>query len=477
MSLKKQALSGLIWTFSQQFGTQLINFVIGIILARVLLPSDFGTIAMFGVVMSIASSLINGGLSSSLIRTQNVDDKDLSTIFWFNVLASILIYGIVFITAPLIAHFYDLPSLTGIIQVFGLVLIPGAFGAVQSIRFVKEMDFKTPFKIQLPSLIIGGLSGVIFAYKGFGVWSLVYYQLIQAIISNLQFWFYSKWKPSFVFDRKKFKYHFNFGYKMMLSDLLNSIFKNIYTVVIGKLFSPVELGYYNRADSLKQLPVSNLSSALNSVTFPLFSKLKDNNIKLKDVYRKLMKVVIFIISPVLCISVVTAEPLIRFLLSEKWLPAVPYFQILAISGILYPIHSYNLNILKVKGRSDLFLKLEIIKKALVVLILMVSFKYGVLGIVWGQVFLSVISFFINTYYSGKLLHFGSLHQVLDLVPTLLISAIITIVCFWFDRQFLINTSDFARLIVVTVGFSVMYLAATYALKFKEYNYIKELITK
>ena len=477
MSLKKQALSGLIWTFAQQFGTQLIYFVISIVLARLLLPSDFGTIAMFTVVISIASALVDGGMASSLVRSENVDDDDLSTVFWFNVGTACALYLIIFLTAPLIASFYKLELLIPIIRVYALSIVIKSFTSVQAIRFVKNLDFKTSFKIQLPSLLIGGALGILFAYNGFGVWALVLYPIIQSIISTVQYWLYSTWRPSFIFKKDKFKYHFNFGYKMTLSGLLDTTFNNIYTIVIGKMFSPAQLGFYNRADNLKQLPVSNLSNALNKVTFPLFSKLSHDNIKLKEVYKKLMKVVIFIIAPVLSISIVIAEPLIRFLLTDKWLPAVPYFQILAISGILYPIHAYNLNILMVKGKSNLFLKLEIIKKLLISLVLIFSLQFGIFGILWGQVFISVAAFFINTYYTGKILNYGSLQQIIDLMPILILSAAVAILFYFLDLYFFRSFVDITRLIIVSSGFSAVYLAFTWLLKFKEIDYIKNLLKK
>ena len=477
MSLRKQALSGMIWTFSQQFGTQLISFVVGIILARILLPSDFGTIAMFSIVIAIASSLIDSGMASSLIRTNDANDQDFSTIFWYNLGISILLYIVVFFTAPLIAQFYEVEILKPIIRVYSIVIIINAFVTVQNTRLVKELDFKTLFKIRLPSLIIGGITGILLALNGFGIWSLVFYPIIQNIVSTLQFWFYSKWRPSFVFDKEKFKFHFNYGYKLTLSSLLDVSFKNIYTIIIGKLYSPVQLGFYHRADTLRQLPVNNISLALNKVTFPLFAKIKDDNIKLKEVYSKIMKTVVFIMAPLLCLLIVTAEPLIRFLLSEKWLPAVPYFQVLAVAGILYPIHSYNLNILTVKGRSDLFLKLEVWKKLLTVLILVISTQFGIMGIVWGQVMVSVLAFFINTYYSGEILDYGSFQQIADLLPTLILSALVAIIVYLVDLKFFINLQDLVRLFVLGVLFLGLYLSFSKLFKFKEINYLKELIKK
>jgi O-antigen/teichoic acid export membrane protein len=475
MSLKKQAVSGMVWTFAQQFGTQIIYFVISLLLARLLTPSDFGTIAMFTVVISISSALIEGGMVSSLIRTLNADDTDLSTVFWFNVSIAIVMYFVVFASAPLIADFYKLKSLTNIIRVYAIILIIKSFISVQAIRFVKSLDFKTSFKIQLPSLIIGGSLGILLAYNGFGVWSLVIFPLTQSLISSVQYWFYSDWRPSFLFDNKKFKYHFNFGYKMTLSSLLVTIFSNINAIIIGKMFSPAQLGYYNRAENLKQLPVTNLSTALNKVTFPLFAKLSHDNIKLKEVYKKLMKVVIFIIAPVLFLSIVIAEPLIRFLLTEKWLPAVPYFQILALTGILHPIHAYNLNILMVKGKSDLFLRLEIIKKVLVSAILFFSLQYGIFGILWGQVVFSILAFFINTFYTGKILKYGSIQQIADLLPVLFLSVIIAVAFHYLDFYFFKDFKDIVRLGCICSAYSFFYLGFALVLKFKEVNYIKDLL--
>lgn len=477
MSLKKQAVSGMIWTFSQQFGTQLISFAVGIILARILLPSDFGTIAMFGILMGIATTLVDSGMTSSLIRSKDVDDRDLSTIFWFNLGVSLLMYGLIFFCAPLVAQFYEVEILTPIIRVYSILIIINAFTAVQRTRFVKEMDFKTSFKIQLPSLIIGGISGVVMAYYGLGIWTLVYYPILQTSISTIQYWVYSDWRPSFVFDKKKFKYHFNYGYKLTLSGLLDISFQNIYIILIGKLFSPAQLGYYNRANTLKQLPVSNLSKALNKVTFPLFAKISDNDVKLKEVYQKLMRIVIFVIAPVLCLMIVVAEPMIRFLLTDKWLPAVPYFQVLAVAGILFPIHSYNLNVLKVKGRTDLFLKLEIWKRILVIITVLVSVQFGVMGIIWGQVFTSVAAFFINTYYTGKIIHYGSWQQIGDLLPTLLLAGLISLGVYGLDIYFFNQMQDIFRLIVLSLSYGILFVGIALAFKFKEINYLKELIKR
>ncbi|ODM54951.1 lipopolysaccharide biosynthesis protein [Elizabethkingia meningoseptica] len=477
MELKQQATKGAFWAFIEQFSAQLIAFGVNLVLARLLMPEDFGTIALFNVVMSVSSVLINGGLTSSLIRTQNVDDRDLSTVFWFNIGASCLIYCFIFISTPWIAAFYNKPILTNLIRVYAIVLIVDSFVGVQGIRFEKELDFKTTFRIKLPSILIGGISGILFAWQGFGVWSLVYSAIIKNVISTLQYWFYSNWRPSFLFDKVKFRYHFTFGVRMTLSSLLDVIFNNIFTIVIGKKFSSVELGYYDRADGLKQLPVNNIAMTLNRVSYPLFSKISHDNISLRNVYQKMLKLVIFIIAPIIAIMIIEAFPLIRFLLTDKWLPAVPYFQILSLAGLLYPIHAYNLNILQIKGRSDLFLKLEILKKVLVVVVILLLIPLGMYGLVWAQVVVSILALFINTFFTGKFLNYNVFQQIKDLLPSIGVAAFVGVLLWFLDKKILYSQKDLTRIIVLTPLYLIIYFGITYMLGFKELSLIKKLILK
>lgn len=476
MSLKQKTISGMFWTFAQQFGSQTISFAVSLILARILLPSDFGTIAVFSVLMGIGGVLINSGLTNSLIRTQNVDDSDLSTVFYFNFAVSIIVYGLIVITAPFVANFFNMPELTKIIRLYAISLPIGAFSTIQVTLLTKKMDFKTQLKVQLPSLIIGGISGIIFALTGFGVWSLVYMAIIQSVLSSLQYWLYSKWRPKKVFDKNKFKFHFNFGYKLALSGLINIIFQNIYTIIIGKLFSANQLGFYNKAHSLQQLPITSITGPLNKVTYPLFAEIQDDNERLKNVYRRLMKTVIFITAPLLTIMGVLGEPMIRFLFTEKWLPAVPYFQILCISGILYPIHVYNLNILQVKGRSDLFLKLEIIKKIAIVVVVSISFRFGIIGLLWGQVATSVFALIINCHYSGKYLNYNLWKQIKDILPSILLSVFIGVIVLFLDMKFLVSSFDIVRLSVGTSLAVLLYVLIAYIFKYPEWRYAKDILS-
>lgn len=423
MGLKKQALSGIIWTFTQQVGVQGINFFVQIILARFLLPEAFGLIAMIQLFMAIGKALMDGGMTSSLIRTKNPDQSDYSTIFFINLFSSILIYAILFSTAPFISSFFQQPQLTLLIRVYTFSFIIQALVGVQTTRLTKEMNFKLQMYMQIPSSICGGLVGVILAYKGFGVWSLVYLQLTTTFLFMIQHWFKTDWRPSLIFDIEKFKYHFNYGYKLTFSALLTTIYTNSYTLLIGKMFSATQLGYYNQADTLRMFPVRNLTSALQKVTFPLFSSIQNDDKRIKSVFKRITLLVFFIIAPIMLALILVAKPLFKLVLTEKWLPSVPFFQILCISAIFYPLSMYNLNIILAKGRSDLHLKLELLKKSASISFLLLIVPFGIYGAVYAAAISMFIHAFVNSFYSGRLINYPLKEQLKDISPILLIGAV------------------------------------------------------
>jgi teichuronic acid exporter len=474
LSLRKTAISGVLWTFAQQFGTQAIGFLISIVLARLLLPKEFGLIGMISVFMGIGTSLVNSGLTQSLIRTVNPVQEDYSTVFFFNLIGSIIIYWILFFTAPLVAAFFSQSILTAIIRIYCLTFIINAFSEVQLTRLTKEMNFKLQMTIAIPSLIGSGLLGMFLAYKGYGVWSLVWMGICQSLLSAVQLWFRTRWVPSFVFNWTKFRYHLKFGYKLTISGLLDTVFTNIYQIIIGRFFVPAEVGFYTRADSLKQLPVTNMSAALNKVAYPLFAIIQNDTQRLKNGYKQIMQMVIFVVAPVLVIMGVLAEPLFRFLFTEKWLPAVPYFQILCLTGILYPLHSYNLNILNVKGRSDLFLKLEVVKKILVVVVILVSINFGILGLIWGQVIASVLAFFVNTHYSGRFINYNAWQQIKDVIPLIGLAFVSGFFVWWLNYQ-LNNYSDIFRLIISGFLGVTIYLGISFLVKIESLQELKKIV--
>jgi teichuronic acid exporter len=478
MSLKNQAISGMFWSSLHLLGNQGISFIVLIVLSRLLVPSEFGLIAMLGVFMGIGTALINSGLTQSLIRTEAADEVDFSTVFYFNLLGSILIYGIIYFVAPLIADFYNQNLLTPIVRLYSVTFIINAFSAIQITRLSKKIDFKTQTKVSIPSLIIGSSFGISMAYLEYGVWSLVWSSLIQAFASTIQLWYWSKWKPLWTFNIAKFKYHFHYGVKLMFSGILDIIFTNAYTLIIGKYFAPSQVGFYNRASSLQMLPVGNISTIVTRVTFPLFSSIQNDDVRLKNIYKRIMQMVIFLVSPTLVLMTVLAEPLFRLLFTEKWLPAVPYFQIIFLNGILYPIHSYNLQILNVKGRSDLFLKLEIIKKILVVLIIIVSFPFGIYAILIGSVFTSVLCFFINAHYSGKFLNYNAWEQTKDLLPIIILSLIVGLIVYFFDRFTMsISANDFIRLFTGGLFGILLFAAIAFLLKMSSFIELKNIFLR
>lgn len=476
MSLKQQALSGMLWSSMQTFGNQLINFSVSIILARLLLPAEFGLIGMISIFMGIGGALVGSGLSASLVRTTDADQADYSTVFVFNLAGSIIIYGTMFVAAPYIADFFHQPLLIDITRLYSLSFVISAFTAVQLARLQKNLDFKTGTKASLVSTLVSAVVGVTMAYSGFGVMSLVWMGLTNATVNSAMLWVQSGWRPSLLFDRQKFRYHFGFGSRMMFSGILDILFTNAYTIIIGKFYAPAQLGYYNRANSLKQLPVSTFSGILNKVTYPLFAEIKNDDVRLKSVYKQIMKMVIFIIAPVLVMMAVLAEPLFRFLFTEKWLPAVPYFRILCVAGILYPLHAYNLNILSVKGRSDLFLRLEIIKKILLLVILAGSFSFGIMGLIWGQVIFSVMAFFINTHYSGKFLKYPSWEQLRDISPVLLLTTAMAMVVYLVNTL-LAAAPDVLRLIIGGFSGILFFLIFARIFRFESGQFIAEILKK
>lgn len=479
MSLKQKAAAGLFWTFTQQFSGQLISFVVSIILARLLSPKEFGLIGMLSIFISVGNSLIDSGMTSSIVRTASVDQRDYSTVFFLNIISSLAIYTIVFFCAPYIAHFYGHPQLKDIVRVYSLTFVFSAFMGIQGAKLTKDMDFKSQMMINLPSVIGGGILGVALAYYGFGVWSLVYMYLFQGFLLAAQHWIYSPWRPSWVFDFDKFKYHFNFGYKITISGLLSTLYDNIFTIIIGKNYSATQLGYYNRALSVRQMPISNLSAALGKVTYPIFSSIQGDDNKLKEVYKRLIQQVIFWIVPLLILLIVVAEPFFRLLLTEKWLPAVPYFQILCLSGMLYPLITYNYNIIKVKGRTDLTLKLQIVKKTFGIAGIFVAIKFGIYGLLYFQLISYIVDYNLDAYYGGRMINYPITQQIKDISPSVTLAAILGVLVWLLDKFLLqqFHLFDFVRLLIASFLYFGVYLSISRLIKLAPLLDFENLVRK
>lgn len=469
-SLRKKTLYGMSWSFAENFSLQGIQFVIGVLLARVLSPSDYGMVGMLAIFTAISQTLINSGFSTAIVRKTDRTQTDLSTAFWFNIGVGIVLYFILFFSGPLIARFYNVPLLADLIKVTAITLIFNSLCIVQQALFTIKMDFKTQAKISVSSSLTTGVIGVVMAYNGFGVWSIVWPGVFGGALRCILMWVFSKWRPDKIFSTASFKDLFSFGSKLLLSGLIDTTYNNIYPIVIGKKFSATDLGYYSRAEGYSQLPATSITGVLQRVTFPMLCEIQDDMARLENVYRRLLRLSAFVVFPSMTGLAAIAEPLIRFMITDKWLMCVPYLQILCIAIMWHPIHAINLNLLQVKGRSDLFLRLEILKRIIGILIIIIAVPFGIIWMCVGKIISSIFCLIINTYYTGKLIHVGFIKQMKDLLPILFLSlfngaVVLGISC-------LINNTALQVIIGLITGV-VIYTTTAYILKFKELDFILE----
>ena len=436
MSLREKTLIGLTWTFSQQFIVQIINIVVQIILARLLTPEIFGLVAMVYIFVAIGQNLMDGGMTSSIIRTNEPDDKDYSTVFITNISISILFYIIIFLLSPSIAKFYNQPILDLIIKIFGLNFIIRSLSAVHLAKMNKEMDFKQIAKFQIPSYLIGGISAILLAIFDYGIWSLVFMHLIQSLVFTAQNWIFIKWKPSILFCSKKFKNHFSFGYKITISSLLSAIFANSYNVLIGKLFTPMQAGFFNHANIYRLFPAGQITSVVDKVAYPMFAEIKDE-LTIKANYRKILRFIFSLILPTMLLSIILAEELFFLVFGTKWLAAVPIFQVLAIASIFKPLTLFSLNILKVKDKPNYILKFQIISNIIGLILLLLSYSFGIIYIAYSVVISSLFTALLHMWISGIEIKYSLYLQIKDL-GKIFISGLLTIGISLFFKVLFIN---------------------------------------
>lgn len=472
-NLRQRTISGITWSIIDNGYTQVITFVVGIILARLLEPSEFGLVAMIAIFVAIAHSFVDSGFSQALIRKNDCGDKDYNTVFYFNIFVSVLFYFILFFTAGLISSFFKNKSLIDIVRVLGLVVILNSFGIVHSARLTKEIDIKTQAKIAAVSNTLSGIVAIYLAFVGFGVWSLVWRSILNNSIRVSLLWLWHKWRPRLMFSIESFRELFGFGSKLLASGLLDTIFQNLYYVVIGRYFSPDQLGYYTRASTFANLPSSNITAVIQRVSYPVLAKIQDNPVTLKAGYKNLIKNTMFVTFVLMLVLAAIARPLIVTLIGEKWSQSVVYLQLLCFSMMLYPLHALNLNILVVKGRSDLFLKLEVIKKILMIPVLWLGVVWGIIPMLIGIIMHSVVEYFLDSRYSGLLVDYDAFQQIKDIMPSFLFGLSVGAILFAIGS--IISTSPFILLIVqLTLGISLV-LAISEILKLEPYFEIKEIV--
>lgn len=474
MSTRKKAVSGIFWTFTDAIllkGLSLLSFYI---LARLLTTDDYGLNGILIVFISIGNTIVESGLSNSLIRTKNPTQMDYSTVFWMNIFTAIFLYLSLYFSIPYLIDYINKPIPVDILRISCLSIIVSSFTTVQMAILTKEMQFKKLMFANIPSAVISPTIGVALAYYGYGVWALVAMIIATPLLQSISLWMASNWRPTFSFNTKIAAQHFSFGYKLLLSALLDTIFKNIYNIIISKRYTLSSLGQYDRATTLNGYPTNILTTIVSKVTYPLLTNIKDNQEEISNAYRQILRVSLFISAPMMLGLAASAPSLIIFLLGDKYSEAIPYFQVICLASMLYPIHSINLNVLKVYGRSDLFLKLEVIKKILTIICIACAWNYGIMGLVWSSVAASVLALLVNTYYSDKLIHYSTKNQLIEMIPTLLVALCMYGIIILISQY----TASFQPILQILLNFTagiIGYAGLSYIFKIAPFNFLLQII--
>lgn len=434
-SLREKSVRGVVWSAIERFALLGIQFVVQVVLARLLTPEDYGIVGILAVFLAVSQTFIDSGFTNALIQNQQRTEKDFATAFFFNGAISAFCYALLFFGAPFIADFYEMPQLVPVTRVIGLALIFSALSAVHRTQLTINVDFKTQAKATLSAVILSGVVGIALAYCGFGVWALVVQTLVNTGVTTLLFWILVRWFPRHFFSPASFKPMFSFGSKLLAASLLHTVYMNLYPLVVGKFFSATALGYFSRAQQFASLPATTGSGILGRVTFPLLATVQDDNERLSAVYRKYLRVSTGAIAPVMLGLCALTKPLVLILIGEKWLPIVPLMQVLCLAWMVDPIALVNLNLLNVKGRTDLVLRLEVVKKITATVILFASLPFGLIGLCWGKAIYAQISLIMNTHYTGKFLGMSYWEQMKEVLPIYLLSAAMAGASFGMTRLF------------------------------------------
>lgn len=473
-SLKQKTLVGVIWNLGEQFAVKGISVLVTLVLAYFLTPEDFGLVAMMTVFISIATSLMDSGFRQALIRLPEASQEDFNTAFFANIILGIIAYSLLYISAPAIAGFYAEEQLIPLIRVAGVVVIINVFQVVQYACLSRDMNFKAQFRATLPATIISAMVALGFACYGYGVWALVAQMLTSAFFVAISLWLQNLWRPNLTWSKASLKSMYRFGYKLFLSSLLDTGFKNMFVVVIAKLFSTSVAGLYFFADRVREILIYQMVSSIQKVTFPALASIQSDKERLKQSYKRVIAVTAFIMFPITLFFAALAEPLFHSFLPQKWWASVTYIQLMCLAGVLVPIHAINLNMLKVLGRSDLFLGLEVVKKTLVVLILLVSYHFGVEGILLGQIISSILAYIPNSYYSKQLINYPVREQLTDFIPMLLLAGGIAL-CVWIV-QVSLNWNELLEVLVLGTLACLSYLLGSRMLKLPAQSYASRLLT-
>ena len=472
-SLKHKTIKGVAWSALENITRLGVTFFVSIILARLLSPDEYGLIGILTIFISMFNTMVDSGFSNALIRKQNVSDVDYSTVFYINLVLSVILALILFCTSRLIAIFFERPELLLLTKVMSCVVIINAFSIVQRVRVTKRLDFKTLTKVTLIASVGSGIIGILLAFNGYGVWALVWQQISNQFITTLLFWIYNRWVPDFIFSFSSFKDLWSFGSKLLASSLLATAWGELYKVVIGKCYSSTTLGLYTRAVQFSELCSSNLTSVVQRVSYPVFSSIQDDRFRLKQAYKRVIKTTMFPTFVLMLGMAASSDSIIRTLLGVQWIECVPMLQIVCFSGMLYPLHALNLNMLQVQGRSDLFLKLEIIKKIIAIGPLILGIFFNIHWMLIGSVIIGIFSYYLNAYYSGPFLNYSIKEQVKDIFPSFMIAIIIATPVYM--MSFLSINSLLLLVLQIIVGV-LSIIGICELTKFSTYIEIKEIVT-
>lgn len=472
MDTPKKVISNLIWRYAERCGAQGIQFVVQIVLARLLTPADYGLVGLITVFIAIAQVFAQSGLGQALVQRKDADDADFSTVFYYSIGFSIILYVILFFSAPFIAGFYNEPQLTAVVRVLGFVVVIGAVNSVQQAYVQKTMQFKRFFWATLGGTLVSAVVGIAMAYKGLGVWALVAQQLTNQCIDTIVLWLTVKWRPIRAFSLTRMKQLFSYGWKLLCSTLLDTAYNNVYSLVIGKFYSSSDLGYYNRGKQFPMLIIQNINSAIDSVLFPVLSEAQNEKERLKAMMRRSIVTSTFLIFPAMAGLAAVAKPLTVILLTEKWLPAVPFIQFCCFTYAFWPIHTANLQAIKAIGRSDIFLKLEIIKKIIGIITLIITLPFGLYVMMIGRCVNTILCSFINAYPNKRLIGYSYGEQLGDMLPSFMLSLSMFFIVLMVG---LLNLNVWLTMIVQIIVGAGLYFTGAKLFKFECMDYILNTI--
>lgn len=469
---REKVLTGFAWRFLERFGAQAVSLIVSIVLARLLVPEVYGTVALIMVFTNILQVFIDAGFGTALVQKKDADNLDFSTVFYFNLVVCAVLYGVMFFVAPLIANFYSNSDLTVLIRVISLTLLISGVKNVQQAYVSRHMMFKKFFFSTLGGTIVAGAVGIFMAYKGYGVWALVAQYLVNALIDTIVLWIVVKWRPEWKFSFKRLKSLFSYGWKLLVSKLFDKTMTEVRSLIIGKKYSSSDLAYYNRGETYPNMLISNVDTALDSVLLPSMSKEQDDPKRVKEMARKSIRISSYIIVPAMVGFALIAEPLVRIVLTEKWLPCVFFIQIFCINYMFWPIHTANVNAIKALGKSDIFLVIDIIKRVVGLIAIVATMWFGVKIMAIGLLASSILNQFINAIPNKKLLNYSIKEQLLDILPSFILSAVMGGIVF--GVGFLVD-GDVRKIIVQIVFGVTTYFVLSVFTKNKTFNYIKNLL--